>query len=301
MSVRFAGSEGRRRLIDVLQEQFVLRRCPAAVEALAGAVRVQEYSPGDVLIRQDGDEDDVAFLLDGKVEVTVNGKTVAERGRCEHIGEMSAIDPPCRRSATVRAVKPTIAAWICEPELSRIAAAHPSLWRAFAKVLAERLRQRERFHPPANPVPRVFLASSSEAIDVLEAMRECLAAAPEVELVLWNDGAFRPGHYHLEDLEAHAARADFAVLIVQGDDEVRSRGETSAAPRDNMIFELGLFVGALGRRRALVLAPSPLVLKLPSDYFGVTLVQYRRDENGVPDVRGACEELLRYVGELGAR
>ena len=44
----------------------------------------------------------------------------------------------------------------------------------------------------------------------------------------------------------------FAVLIATPDDQVRSRGADAPAPRDNVILELGLFMGGLGRPRTIL-------------------------------------------------
>ena len=43
-------------------------------------------------------------------------------------------------------------------------------------------------------------------------------------------------------------RFDFAVLVKLPDDVTTSRDNTLASPRDNVIFELRLFMGKLGRR-----------------------------------------------------
>ena len=54
-----------------------------------------------------------------------------------------------------------------------------------------------------------------------------------------------------------AGRADFAAFIISPDDTVISRDAENLAPRDNVIFELGLFMGVLNRQRVFLIGWSP--------------------------------------------
>jgi CRP/FNR family transcriptional regulator, cyclic AMP receptor protein len=55
---------------------------------------------------------------------------------------------------------------------------------------------------------------------------------------------FRVANYTLESLEAQVDNSDFAIAIAHADDATASRGSTWPSPRDNVIFELGLFMAA---------------------------------------------------------
>ena len=55
---------------------------------------------------------------------------------------------------------------------------------------------------------------------------------------------------------------------------IESRKKKQAAPRDNVIFELGLFMGALGRERTFIVKPRHVDIKIPSDLLGVTFIEY---------------------------
>ena len=65
-------------------------------------------------------------------------------------------------------------------------------------------------------------------------------------------GTFKPSITFIEALEEELAQSDFAVLTLTPDDQTESRGKVSMAPRDNVLFELGLFMGRLGRNRTLL-------------------------------------------------
>jgi len=84
-----------------------------------------------------------------------------------------------------------------------------------------------------------------------------------------------------------------------------SRGTKNLAPRDNIVFELGLFAGQLGRERtfAVALDSEKEGLKLPSDFAGVMHATYtiETDENGqkIPSVGSACDDIVQAVERLG--
>ncbi len=63
---------------------------------------------------------------------------------------------------------------------------------------------------------------------------------------------------------------DFAVLVLTPDDMVQSRGTSSLTPRDNVLFELGLFMGGIGRDRTFVVHDRSQAMRMPSDLAGVT-------------------------------
>ncbi|MGO7672717.1 TIR domain-containing protein [Rhizobium ruizarguesonis] len=61
---------------------------------------------------------------------------------------------------------------------------------------------------------------------------------------IWTDGVFRVANYTLHDLEAEVDDSDFAVAIAHADDLTESRGKDWPSPRDNVVFELGLFMAS---------------------------------------------------------
>jgi len=77
------------------------------------------------------------------------------------------------------------------------------------------------------------------------------------------------GRTIMEKFEDHAATAAFAVVLLTGDDEggLVGSGERQHRARQNVVFELGFFIGALGRSRVAVLYEADV--ELPSDMSGV--------------------------------
>lgn len=111
----------------------------------------------------------------------------------------------------------------------------------------------------------------------------------------WDTDTFAPGSITLDALIARANSVDFAILVATGEDTVTSRGTQSAAVRDNIILEFGLFLGALGRERVYLLSVGNA--KLPSDIQGLTRLIYRDRPDG--DIRaGLTDAVLRIEGAM---
>ena len=123
-------------------------------------------------------------------------------------------------------------------------------------------------------VPSLFIGSSSKELKVtVDALQAALDQA--CEPVVWSQGAFEPTGTTIGSLLEKAQSSDFAALVLTPDDSVVTRGSEVRAARDNVIFELGLFLGALGPRRVFIIQPRDLSLTLPSDLAGVTRLDYR--------------------------
>jgi hypothetical protein len=149
--------------------------------------------------------------------------------------------------------------------------------------------------------PAVFVGSSTEGLEFARAIRALLAA--DAEVTLWNEDFFRLGKTFIETLVDALPRFDFAVLVLTPDDLVTSREAESFGPRDNVIFELGLFMGQLGRARTFVLYQEGAHVKVPTDLSGVTLATYhwpRNDSSCKAAVGSACDNIRQIIRELGS-
>src|SRR4051794_8995846 len=118
--------------------------------------------------------------------------------------------------------------------------------------------------------PRIFLGSSGQQAKLLESLTRGLEQVADVEP--WTT-TFNPGTSTLERLVELTREVDFAAFVFAQDDWT-SHGYApgQAAPRDNVVFEAGLFGGVLGMRRTFILHASGA--KLPSDLLGLTCVRY---------------------------
>ena len=100
---------------------------------------------------------------------------------------------------------------------------------------------------------------------------------------------------YLESLVRAADLFDFAILCLTPDDVTVSRGVEKDSPRDNVLFELGLFMGRLGRMRAFIVCDG--AIKILSDFEGITMGMYKRPEDGdyLAAVERACSLIRNQI------
>lgn len=145
--------------------------------------------------------------------------------------------------------------------------------------------------------PIVFVGASSEADPVVT---EVLANLQNTATVNPWANIMTLGSSTLVSLLGAAETSDFAVFVFRGDDVTTSRSEAQAAPRDNVVYELGLFTGKLGPERAFLLYDGDDKAKLPSDLKGVTYVPYS-GRSLANSVRVACARIQEAMRRLGLR
>jgi Predicted nucleotide-binding protein containing TIR-like domain len=133
-------------------------------------------------------------------------------------------------------------------------------------------------------VPIVFVASSSEALDVVDVIHKLLQRflGGAAQVKAW-PGQFQLSKTYIESLERLLERSDFAVLVVTPDDSTKSRGVKRRSPRDNVLFEVGLFFGRLGRERCFIIQRGDLDLKLPTDLLGIEPATFSKPSSRDPE------------------
>lgn len=148
---------------------------------------------------------------------------------------------------------------------------------------------------------RVFVGSSVEGLDVAYAVQENLEF--DFEVTVWPQGVFEPSKVTIEALDEHSRRFDAAIFVFSPDDTAIIRGHESPAVRDNVIFELGLFIGRLGRDKCFILQPRSSDFRMPTDLLGVNPASYdgrRRDGNLVAALGPACNRIKRVLNPRAA-
>ena len=145
--------------------------------------------------------------------------------------------------------------------------------------------------------PRIFLGSSGKQAELLEAITRELADVADVEP--WTT-TFNPGRGTLERLVELSQEVDFAAFVFAQDDWTTTDKSESgdASPRDNVVFEAGLFGGALGIRRTFILHANGS--KLPTDLLGLTAVRYD-PAAGDAEIRAINEKLRNAIETEGRR
>jgi predicted nucleotide-binding protein len=147
--------------------------------------------------------------------------------------------------------------------------------------------------------PRVFVGSSGESLRYAYAVKKTLTALG-VDVTVWQEDVFKVSSYALESLFQAAWAHDFAVFIFADDDVVIKRKHRQKAVRDNVLFELGLFMGRLGRERTFVATPKGVDLALPSDLAGWTVARYNPAlKSAVAAMKGASRQICEAIRMLG--
>ncbi len=153
----------------------------------------------------------------------------------------------------------------------------------------------------ANQKPRLFVGSSVESLEIAEAILYNLEYVAEV--TPWSAGIFSPSTTALDSLITALETFDFAVFVFSPDDVLQIRNQQVSVARDNVIFELGLFVGRLGKRRCFIVVPrNDPDLHLPTDLVGFTPGTYepdRSDQNWRAALTFACVDVKAVIKELG--
>lgn len=124
-------------------------------------------------------------------------------------------------------------------------------------------------------MPKVFIGSSTKGLHIAELVQAELLH--DAEPILWSQGEFRKINVPIENLMISLENYDFAVFVLLPEDSTEVRGQEALAVRDNVIFELGLFLGKLGRSRNFFIAPTEpgeIKSRLPSDLSGITPAKY---------------------------
>jgi hypothetical protein len=147
--------------------------------------------------------------------------------------------------------------------------------------------------------PRIFLGSSGKQEKLLQALTRGLEDVAHVEP--WTT-SFNPGTTTLERLLELAHEVDFAAFVFAMDDWTTASpsaspatGSGQASPRDNVVFEAGLFGGTLGMRRTFILHANGA--KLPSDLLGLTCVRY--DATTAAEMRVVNQKLRKAIENEG--
>jgi len=126
----------------------------------------------------------------------------------------------------------------------------------------------------------IFIASSKEALDIAYEIKKIIKK-DYLEIIIWAEPAFfTPPLTTIETLDEKIGSFDAGIFILTPDDK-RKKGSSKNnqfIPRDNVIFELGMAIGRLGREKEILLVceeEGGEKISLPSDLVGITQIRVR--------------------------
>jgi len=148
--------------------------------------------------------------------------------------------------------------------------------------------------------PKIFIGSSREGLDIANAIHANLTR--DAECTVWSNGVFQISGSTLYSLINALRNSDFGVFVFSPDDLTIMRGQQNPVVRDNVIFELGLFIGRLGVERCFFITPDHVAdLRLPTDLMGILPGQYeanRHDQNWLAATNPVCMQIRAKLIEL---
>lgn len=141
--------------------------------------------------------------------------------------------------------------------------------------------------------PKTFIGSSSSGYQIAEKVKEYLSNISNVHL--WKDGGvWEVNSSTFENLLKLVNLFDFGIFVATADDlTMANEDKIVIKPRDNVILEMALFLGALGKDKSFLLVEEGI--KLPSDFNGIYMPQFKADNED--SIEKACSELTAKMEE----
>lgn len=148
---------------------------------------------------------------------------------------------------------------------------------------------------------QIFIASSVEGLEIAYALQENLEHTAEA--TVWDQGVFGLSTSTISRLVKLLDTFDFGLFVFSPDDTLMKRGETRDSVRDNVVFELGLFIGRLGMERCIIVQPADGEMHLPTDLLGFQpgTFKNRTDGNWVAALGPLSNRIRRIITDLGPR
>ena len=151
--------------------------------------------------------------------------------------------------------------------------------------------------------PRLFIGSSTENLDIAYALQENLDN--DAVVTVWKQAVFGLSKTNLDSLLEVLRKSDFAIFVLAGEDYTKIRDIAFSCARDNVLFELGLFFGFLGRERTIFVTPSNISgFRIPTDLLGINYATFdsTRDDQNLPAALGtACQQIRRCIKNYRSR
>jgi len=154
--------------------------------------------------------------------------------------------------------------------------------------------------------PTLFIGSSTKRLPIAHGLKDILTDCAEI--TVWDEAPeFVMGESILNGLTKVGALYDFALLVFGQDDVTMMSGVEFPTVRDNVIFELGLFMGNMGTGRAFWLSPrGSRAPYLSSDLEGIVHLEFDEPEmtnltTVLASLHETRDKVYRQINSLGFR
>jgi predicted nucleotide-binding protein len=141
--------------------------------------------------------------------------------------------------------------------------------------------------------PRVFIGCSVPGLSVAQALQLLLEYSANCQV--WNQSVMNLSTSTLENLINALHDFEFAIFALTPDDQTQQRDRFGMTPRDNVIFELGLFIGYLGPKRTFMVRPRGVDLLLPTDLLSIEAADYDSEDDNLVSALGTAATRIKLA------
>lgn len=140
--------------------------------------------------------------------------------------------------------------------------------------------------------PKIFIGSSTTGYSIAQKVKDNLTSIGDC--FLWKDpNVWEPSRSTFENLMRMVSYFDFGIFVATADDLTLTNDNIVIEPRDNVILEMALFLGAMGRDKSFLLVEEGI--KLPSDFNGIYMPRFEKDNK--KKIKDACDEYAMKIEE----
>jgi hypothetical protein len=141
--------------------------------------------------------------------------------------------------------------------------------------------------------PKIFIGSSTQGYPIAEKVKNCLSSIGDC--YLWKDeGVWEVNYSTFDNLLRMVKFFDFGVFVATADDLTQTAdGKIVIEPRDNVILEMSLYLGAMGKDKSFLLVENGI--KLPSDFSGIYMPRFTSADDA--SIEAACKEFANKIRE----
>lgn len=140
--------------------------------------------------------------------------------------------------------------------------------------------------------PKIFIGSSKSGLPIAEKVKTYLSEI--ADCFIWSEpDIWETNRSTFDNLIRMANYFDFGVFVATADDLTETNNKLVIEPRDNVILEMALFLGAMGHHKSFLLVENGI--KLPTDFTGIYMPRFDADNEAT--IKSACDSYITKIEE----
>jgi len=186
-------------------------------------------------------------------------------------------------------------------ESSNVMCSYTSLWST--DEFLQELKPVSKGMPICNgeTKPKIFIGSSNQGLEYANKIKEYFDNDKNYDAHVWTS-EFTKNNVTIECLEKILQNFQYSIFVFTPDDTITIEKDGSKTekkiPRDNVIFEYGLFYGKYSRTKTFLVLPQDYetTMKTMSDIKGLNPYTYTDDQTNILNaVTTACNSIIEEI------